>query len=158
MVKFILRGKAELENVTDLEPVDSPEQPFEYQFQIECTRCHTVHSKYVDINVYEKYEMAGSRGEASFVFKCNECKTLHSASVERTKGKITSDGWADLLTIDARGIDFLKYRPAGLWTCVGEKGFRFSDVELDDLEWYDFDETTGTEVSATEIQFDIARG
>ena len=37
MVKFLLKASAELSNVTGLEPSDTPEHPYEYTFQIECT-------------------------------------------------------------------------------------------------------------------------
>lgn len=158
MVKYILQAKAELENVSEVEPLDTVENPFEYTFKIACGSCHQQHNKLVEINRFEQYEIPGSRGDASFVFKCQDCKKSHSASIERTKEKIVigeKNNWVTLLNIDARGIEFLDFSPIGQWTCIGQKGSRFNDVDLEDLEWYDFDEDMSQEVSITDVKFQI---
>ncbi|EEQ38832.1 hypothetical protein EJF18_30327 [Clavispora lusitaniae] len=159
MVKFYLKAKAELSNVTDLEPNDSPSSPFEYTFRIECTKCREVHDKPVTINIFEQHDISGSRGEASFVFRCKSCKSEHSAQIERTKEKISASGeWAKLLSIDARGIDFVEFIPDGKWKCAAaESSTKFEEVDLEDKEWYDYDDNKGEEVSVTEVEFDIAR-
>ncbi|KAF3993694.1 hypothetical protein FT663_01107 [Candidozyma haemuli var. vulneris] len=161
MVKFYLKIKAELAGVTDLEPVDTSEAHHEYTFKIECTKCREVHDKPVNINRFEKHDISGSRGEASFVFRCKGCKHEHSASIERTKEKVqagNSNKWTNLLEIDARGIDFVEFIPEGRWQCVGEEsGTKFEEVDLEDAEWYDYDDKQGDEVSVTEVQFDISR-
>lgn len=161
MVKFFLKAKAELVNVTDLEPVDSPQNPYEYTFTIECTKCREVHDKPVTINTFEQHEITGSRGEASFVFRCKNCKSEHLAQVERTKQKLTIEDngkWVKLLEIDARGLDFVKFEALGQWQCHSSNSVtQFSEVDLEDGEWYDYDDNAGEEVSVTEVSFDIAR-
>lgn len=161
MVKFYLKAKAKLANVTDLEPLDTPQQPYEYTFRIECTKCREVHGKPVTINRFEQHEISGSRGEASFVFRCKSCKSEHSAQIARTTAKITEadDGkWVQLVEIDARGIDFIEFIPEGQWTCKGAESLSvFDSVDLEDAEWYDYDENKGEEVSVTDVEWDIAR-
>lgn len=49
---MFLKIEAQLDNVTDLQPVDSLEQPFEYVFIIKCNSCQEEHSKPVSINCY----------------------------------------------------------------------------------------------------------
>lgn len=161
MVKFYLKAKAELENVTDVQPVDTPESPYEYTFIIECTKCREEHNKPVTINRYEQHEITGSRGEASFVFRCKSCKSEHSAQISRTKDKLTTETnnkWVKILEIDARGVEFKKFIPEGRWECVGaESGTKFNEVDLEDLEWHDYDEELKEEVSVVEAEFDITR-
>lgn len=160
MVKFNLKIKAELAGVTGLEPVDTPEAHHEYTFRIECTKCREVHDKPVNINRFEKHDISGSRGEASFVFRCKGCKHEHLALIERTKETLEAgnSGWAKLLEIDARGVDFVEFIPEGRWQCKGEElGTKFEEVDLEDKEWYDYDDKQGEEVSITEVEFDIQR-
>lgn len=161
MVKFYLKAKAELAGVTDLEPINAPQSPYEFTFTIECTKCREVHDKPVTINTFEQHDITGSRGEASFVFRCKNCKSEHLAQIERTKEKLTIEEngkWVKLLTIDARGLDFIKFDALGQWQCRGaDSPTKFEEVDLEDGEWYDYDDNAGEEVSVTEISFDIAR-
>lgn len=161
MVKFFFKAKAELSNVTDLEPVDTPESPFEYTFTIQCTSCRELHDKPVTINTFEQHDISGSRGQASFVFRCRLCKSEHSAGLLRTKEKLTEEKngkWVKLLEIDSRGMDFVEFIPDGRWQCVGtESKTKFDEVDLEDLEWYDYDDKKGEEVGITEAQFEVAR-
>lgn len=160
MVKFFLKILGELTNVTDLEPVDTPESPYEYTFQIECTKCRTIHDKDIHMNRFEQHEMSGSRGEASFVFRCKECKNEHSASITRTNEKLVigANRPATILEIDARGLDFTKFIPDGKFQALGEEtGTKFDEVDLEDGEWYDVDEKTNEEVSIVDVKWTISR-
>lgn len=160
MVFFYLKGKAELANVTDLVPVNTPEDPFEFQFTVTCTKCREQHNKPVTINTFEQYEISGSRGEASFVYRCKECKSEHSASIKTTGNALVADNkdWVRILEIDARGVDFNEFIPEGKFACVGaESGTKFNEIDLSDNEWFDYDEKSGEEVSITDVQWSVAR-
>lgn len=161
MVKFYLRAKAELENVTDLHPVDTPHSPYEYIFIIECTHCREEHNKPVSINRFEQHDISGSRGEANFVFRCKSCKNEHSALITRTNNKMTAETsgkWVNILEIDARGIDFKDFVPEGRWECSGaETGTKFEDVDLEEGEWHDYDENSQGEVAIVEAEWQISR-
>lgn len=159
MVKFFLKVRATLDNVALLEPVDTPESPYEYVFRITCTKCRTQNEKPVLINRFESHEMSGSRGEASFVFRCKECKNEHSASIARTKNSVQeSNAWTPLLEIDARGLDFDEFIPQGRFQAIGSLSkTKFDQVDLEDAEWYDYDEKDAVEVSIVDVEWDITR-
>lgn len=159
MVLLYLKAKVQLENVTDLEPVDTAESPYEYTFTIECTKCREVHGKPVTINRFEQHELDSSRGAASFVFRCKNCKNEHSANISRTPAKVTeNDKWVKILELDCRGLEVKEFIPEGRWQCVGaETNTSFTEVDLEDGEWYDYDEKAGSEVSVTDVSYDIAR-
>lgn len=161
MGKYFLKVSAELDNVTDLQPVDVPENPFEYIFKIQCTSCRQVHDKPVNINRFEKHEMGGSRGEASFVFRCKECKGEHSASITRTQDKLTIENkgkFVPVLEIDARGVEMVEFIPDGQFECRGaESNTKFDEVDLSEGEWYDYDDKPGVEVSIVDVKWEISR-
>lgn len=158
MVKFALKVKAELSNVTDLAPYDEPQDPFEFTFKIQCTNCREERDKPVTINTFEQHDMSGSRGVASFVYKCRMCLSEHAASIAKTNNVITPEEngkWVELLTIDSRGIEFMEFLPQGRFKCRGEVAF--DDVDLEENEWYDYDDEAGNEVSITDVEWDIGR-
>ncbi|OBA20570.1 hypothetical protein METBIDRAFT_43948 [Metschnikowia bicuspidata var. bicuspidata NRRL YB-4993] len=161
MVKFYLKAQAELSNVTNLKPVDTPDSPFEYTFRIECTKCREIHGKPVTINRFEQHDISGSKGEASFVFRCKSCRNEHSAQISRTVESLSPENagkWVNLLEIDARGADFIDFIPEGRWVCEALNSTSiFDEVDLEDGEWYDYDDNKGQEVSVTDFKWEISR-
>lgn len=156
-LKLILN--AQLENLTGLEPVDTAEQPFEYTFEIQCTACREVHPKEVAINRFERHDIPGSRGEANFVFRCKACKKESNASITRTgKTYDLEDSETDVavLEIEARGLEFVRFVPDGFFRARGaESGTPFDEIELNDGEFYDYDDNAGNEVSVTEVRWEL---
>lgn len=152
---------AELNNVTDLMPQDSVTEPFEYSFRIQCTKCREVHDKPVTVNLYEKYEIDGSRGEANFVGACSFCKTRSHFSIQLPKSfrgysETDSGQMVKMLEIDARGYDIVEYIADGPFVCKGsESGSEFKEVLLQDTEWYDYDDRAAIETSITEVKWNI---
>lgn len=159
MGKYVLKVTGELSNVTALEPVDTAESPFEYTFVIECTNCREEHDRPVTINLFEKHELQKSRGDALFIYKCASCGHEKSTTIVRTKESLAESGkWATILEIDSRGMELKKFIPDGRFQCTGaDSGTRFDDVDLEDSEWYDYDDKAGEEVSITEVQWELAR-
>lgn len=149
--------KADLEGVTDLKFSDPVEDPYLYTFTISCTQCREVHPNEITINLYEQHEIPGSRGEANFVFKCAACGKRSSVNMTRSKNPYTiadSGKAVRLLEIDSRGIDFVSFKADGKFECTGEESnTKFQDVDLEDNEWYDYDDKAGSEVSITNIEW-----
>ncbi len=153
--------RAEMNNVTDLGFADSAEEPFEFLFKIQCTACRETHSKAVGINLYEKHEIQGSRGEASFVFKCGFCSKRSNIEINLPKHYrgYTSDHSGQripMLDIEPRGIEVTAFIPEGRFKCAGvDSGSKFSEVDLSEDEWYDYDDNAATEVSVTDVFWSI---
>lgn len=152
---------AELNNVTGLKPQDSLTQPYEYTFKIQCTKCREVHENPVTVNLYEKHEIDGSRGEASYVGACSFCKSKSNINISLPKKyegySIESNNKeVSILEIDSRGYEIVEFIADGPFSCDGaESSTKFSDVLLDDGEWYDYDDNAGEETSITEIKWEI---
>ncbi|KAH3667339.1 hypothetical protein OGAPHI_002988 [Ogataea philodendri] len=153
-----LYGSAVVSGVTGLKPAETP--PFEYTFRIQCTGCREKHDKDVSINLFEKHEIQGSRGEANFVFKCNFCGKHSNVEISLPKkytGITPETPRAVFLDIEARGVDLVEFVPVGHFECQSEQGTKFQEVDLSEGEWYDYDDNAGEEVSVTEIVWEIAK-
>ncbi|KAK7694942.1 hypothetical protein QCA50_002130 [Cerrena zonata] len=156
MVRLLLSIKAELENVTDLVPESDS---FEFFFQVKCNSCHEVHPKFVGINRLEERDVSGGKGNtANFVWKCSSCKRESSAKFEANSpvkpySHEANGQFAPLVTLDCRGLEFVGFDPRGTWKCVGvESGTVFSEVDLDEGEWVDYDEKAAQPVGVSEIE------
>ncbi|KAF8971489.1 hypothetical protein BDZ97DRAFT_1244384 [Flammula alnicola] len=153
MVRLQLSIKAELENVTDLEPAD---KDFEFFFQVKCNSCHEVHPKFVSLNRIEEKEVTGGKGStAHFVWRCGLCKRESSAKFENaaiTPYKSENAQFAPLLVIECRGLEFTDFDPRGIWKCVGMNGTKFPEVDLVDKEWNDYDEKAALPVGISDFE------
>ncbi|KAJ6519732.1 hypothetical protein C8R45DRAFT_952518 [Mycena sanguinolenta] len=150
MVRLLLSIKAELENVTSLEPADD----FEYFFKVTCNSCHETHPKFVSLNRQDSYELSGSKGNtANFVWRCGQCKRESSAKFEGAVQAYTAENaqFGPLLVIECRGLEFIDFEPRGLWKCKGMKGTVFPDVDLESGEWTDYDEKAALPVGVSEF-------
>ncbi|TFK77183.1 DUF866-domain-containing protein [Pluteus cervinus] len=153
MVKLQLLIKAELENVTELVPASDD---FEYFFQVQCNSCHEIHPKVVALNRIEERELSSSRGAANFIWRCGVCKRESSATFDSSPPKPYSEengGFAPLLIIECRGLEFIGFDPRGIWKCKGtESGTLFPEVDLSEGEWTEYDEKSTLPVNISNIE------
>jgi hypothetical protein len=47
-------------SVTDLQPNDSPDSPFDYTFKVQCTSCREIHPNWVTVNRFASYPIANN--------------------------------------------------------------------------------------------------
>jgi len=156
--------------VSQLQPVDSKEQPKFYVFRVQCTSCWEVHDKAIGMSRWDKVALPRSRGEANFVWRCKQCKRDSSASiVTQTIVPYAGEGEHGLLSIDCRGLQLLEFFPEVRqwmrewlmdqdgWACFGESTQTPFSVDLSDGEWFDYDEKAAAEVSISELKWSIRR-
>ncbi|KAJ7596944.1 hypothetical protein C8J56DRAFT_918735 [Mycena floridula] len=151
MVFLSLCIKAELENITSLVPSDD----FEFFFRVKCSSCNEVHPKMISLNRNETREVSGGKGAtANFVWRCGLCKRESFAKFDASKSQpyIAENGqFAPLLTIECRGLEFIDFDPRGTWKCVGTTGTVFTDVELGEGDWTDYDEKAALPVGISDF-------
>ncbi|KAF2003222.1 DUF866-domain-containing protein [Amniculicola lignicola CBS 123094] len=152
---------AELNGVTDLRPSDAEDAPFFYTFKVQCTSCRETHPNFVTMNRFEKHDMSGSKGDANFVWKCKNCKREHSANIRAAPASYPHSDPAkiqNILEFDCRGLEFTEFKAEGHFLATGlESNTKFSGIELDEGEWFDYDEKAGEEVSITNVKWEIRR-
>jgi len=161
MVRLQLSIKAELENVTDLIPASDD---FEWFFKVKCTNCHEEHPKIVSLNRVEEREVSAGKGSsAHFVWRCSQCKRESSAKFEASNPpkpySADSNGqFSPIVALDCRGLEFIDFDPRGIWKCVGtESGMVFSEVDLEEGEWVDYDEKAALPVGVSAIESEWSR-
>lgn len=156
-----LQLSADLEGVTNLHFRDSQNEYYQFKFRVECEGCRSENPKPVDFNAHEKVEAEHTRGEFSFVMKCKMCKRSGTILVHN----ISKDGYsspdgkpATLATFDVRGLRLVEFVPDGYFTAESEyNGAKFTEVELIDGEWYDYDEPAGSEVSIQNVNWELVK-
>ncbi|KAI8367749.1 hypothetical protein BD560DRAFT_399464 [Blakeslea trispora] len=159
MVKLGLYLKADLENVTDLAPVED----FEWYFKIECTSCHEVDESWISFNQQDTYDMNSSRGTANLVMRCKFCKRDMSAQFEPSfklkKYDIDNNSkFQQIAQFDCRGLELIDFDPRESWTCKGaESGTVFEDVDLTEKEWVEYDEKSGEPVGINNIEVEFKK-
>ncbi|KAI9060576.1 DUF866-domain-containing protein [Trametes sanguinea] len=161
MVRLHLSIKADLENVTDLEPASDN---FEYFFKVKCTSCNEEHPKMVSVNRVEEREVTTGKGStAHFVWRCGLCKRESSAKFDpgekpKPYSADANGQFASFLTIDCRGLEFVGFDPRGIWKCVGvDSGTVFPEVDLEEGEWVDYDEKASVPVGVSNFESQWAR-
>ncbi|KAI5805070.1 hypothetical protein EDC01DRAFT_355869 [Geopyxis carbonaria] len=152
---------AEMTGVTDLRPIDTEETPFYYMFKVECVSCRETHSNWIGISRFETREMHGSRGEANLVWRCKNCQRESSAVIKTGPNAYDYQEHpkpATILTFECRGCEFNEFKPEGEWQAKGiEKGTPFTAIDLNEGDWFDYDEKTKEEVSIKEMKWEIKR-
>ncbi|KAI8880931.1 DUF866-domain-containing protein, partial [Backusella circina FSU 941] len=155
--KLGLYLKAELENITDLAPVED----YQWHFKLECTSCHEVDESWISFNQQDTYDMNGSRGTANLVMRCKFCKRDMSIQFEPNFKIKKYDGensnkFQQMAQFDCRGVDMVDFSARDGWVAKGaESGTSFEDIDLTEGEWVEYDEKSGEPVgiSNIEVQF-----
>ncbi|KAL8740096.1 MAG: hypothetical protein Q9190_007166 [Brigantiaea leucoxantha] len=116
--------------------------------------------------------MAGSRGQANFVWRCKSCKVCDRKADDGRKREATASikeaprsyqqssppTTQNIVDFDCRGLEFTQFRADGEWLAKGlESPTKFSAMDLQEGEWFDYDEKTGEEVSIKDIKWEIRR-
>ncbi|KAF6228919.1 hypothetical protein HO133_007031 [Letharia lupina] len=152
---------ADLTGVTDLLPLDTPDEPYFYTFKVQCTSCRETHPNWVSVSRYEQSEVSGSKGEANFVWRCKSCKRESTATIKNPPHVYTyfsPPKKQNIIEFDCRGLEFTEFKPDGEWQAKGlESPTKFSGIDLQEGEWFDYDEKAGEEVSIKDMKWEIRR-
>lgn len=63
-----------------------------------------------------------------------------------------------ILEFECRGCEFVEFKPEGNWEAKGlESGTVFKDIDLNEGDWFDYDEKAGAEVSIKDLKWEIVR-
>ncbi|KAI9651419.1 MAG: hypothetical protein M1829_003020 [Trizodia sp. TS-e1964] len=152
---------ADLSGVTELLPDDTVDNPYFYTFKVQCTSCREIHPNWVNVSRFESNEISGSKGEANFVWRCKSCKRESSASIKTSPAPYVHDSppkRQNIIEIDCRGLEFTEFKADGEWLAKGlESPTSFSGIDLQEGEWFDYDEKVGEEVSIKDLTWEIRR-
>ncbi|KAI7862806.1 UPF0587 protein C1orf123 [Spinellus fusiger] len=152
MVKLGLYFKADLENVTELVPVED----YQWHFKIECGSCREVDASWITFNQEDMFDVSGSKGSANLVMRCKFCKRESTAQFD-TGAKIlpyTKTGeFQRIASFDCRGLELVDFSPRDSWLAKGaESGTKFEDIDLLEGEWAEYDEKVNEPVGISNIE------
>ncbi|KAL8702920.1 MAG: hypothetical protein Q9201_003900 [Fulgogasparrea decipioides] len=152
---------ADLSGVTDLLPLDTADEPFFYTFKVQCTSCRETHPSWVSISRFESSDISGSKGEANFVWRCKACKRESTANIKdapKAYAQASPPTRQTIIEFDCRGLEFTEFQATGEWLAKGlETATKFSGIDLQEGEWFDYDEKAGEEVSIKDVRWEIRR-
>jgi len=159
MVKIGLQLSAQLEHVTDLTAVG---EDFRWYLKLRCSNCNEETPDFVYLSLAEKQALKGGRGFASLVLRCKLCQREHSIDiVPDSLRPYTADDvprFKTVVVFDCRGVEPTLFEPRIGWMAKGtESGTVFSELDLSQLEWADYDEKSKESVSIFELKSQFIR-
>ncbi|CAI4056856.1 uncharacterized protein SKDI_03G1470 [Saccharomyces kudriavzevii IFO 1802] len=169
------------ENVAKVSIDNTSESRAEFTFDLQCTSCRELHDSKIMINTFEEHAMPSSKGTASFLMKCKFCSKELSVNVSIFESEYLTDQadheWAKLkdvrkkhalskvkensflpLVFDCRGCELVKFYPDNITFKVLLNSGKVMACQLEDNEWYDYDDDSGEEVTMTEFSSDFIKG
>lgn len=154
--------KADLDGVTNLTFVDSPSSPYFFTFKVACTKCQETRDNAIGFNAHEMFPLSRSRGEANFTMKCKFCGSEGNISVTSDLSKALytaeeSGSTKKLVQFDCRGLDLLEFSPLGKFKTESLHNGSPFIFEFEEGEWYDYDESAGSEVNIVNTQWTIQK-
>ncbi|XP_043430953.1 CXXC motif containing zinc binding protein isoform X1 [Prionailurus bengalensis] len=176
MGKIALQLKATLENVTNLRPLG---EDFRWYLKMKCGNCGEISEKWQYIRLMDSVALKGGRGSASMVQKCKLC--ARENSIEPHLGTWTGPGYGPvnfvfsyvseilsstiksynaednekfktIVEFECRGLEPVDFQPQAGFAAEGvESGTVFSDINLQEKDWTDYDEKAQESVGIYEV-------
>lgn len=158
MPLFDLLLRARLTNISELSPSGDD---FQWCLKVKCSNCMEVHDKWVFICAQKHEAIKGSRGFTNLKLKCRFCGRENSADV--VEGSVKSYKEEDseklrpIVRFECRGMEPQQFSLRDGWRAVSNSDCAtvFSDVDLTDGEWTDYDEDGECCVEILEVQTEI---
>ncbi|XP_014947475.1 CXXC motif containing zinc binding protein isoform X1 [Ovis aries] len=166
MGKIALQLKATLENVTNLRPVG---EDFRWYLKMKCGNCGEISEKWqyirlmvtappttVSTQTQDSVALKGGRGSASMVQKCKLCSRENSieilSSTIKSYNAEDNEKFKTIVEFECRGLEPVDFQPQAGFAAEGvESGTVFSDINLQEKDWTDYDEKAQESVGIYEV-------
>ncbi|XP_054764182.2 CXXC motif containing zinc binding protein-like [Lytechinus pictus] len=154
MVRIGLQIKANLENVTNLGP-DGDD--FRWYMKMKCSSCNEITRNWQYVTLTESSPLKGGRGQASMVSKCKLCSRENSIDILKDFIKPylidKNNQFQTVVAFDCRGMEPVEYSfRAGFKADAAESSSKFTDIDLQEEEWADYDEKASETVGIYELE------
>lgn len=159
MVKIGIQFKASLENVETLQTCG---KDFRWFLKLRCANCGEIPSKWQYVTEEMTAELKGGRGHANMVEKCKMCARENSISIIEDKVQpyqLDDDSKSKVIVgFECRGLEPVDFDLRSGWEVKSSCSNKvFSDVDLIEKEWYDYDDNANTSISITECSFSFVK-
>ena len=154
MPTFALQMKANLVNVTDLRPISYEEH--RWYLKLKCSGCGEPYSQWQYATPTETHTLTKGKGVCHISTKCQLCGRTNTLEIlPNSYASYSADKneqFQSLVNFECRGLEPVDFDPRIGWQCVGaDSGTPFEDIDLNELEWADYDEKAGQPVEINEI-------
>ncbi|XP_030756664.1 UPF0587 protein CG4646 [Sitophilus oryzae] len=152
-----LKIKAQLESVEELKTCHPD---FSFSLKLKCTGCGEISDKWHDVTESEKYPGKTGRSENNYIAKCKMCGRENSLDIiSGSNASYTiedSEKFKSIVSFDCRGIEPIEFQPGDGWIVkVAESGKIFTDVDLKEKEWVEYDEKIQQSVGIYEFESEL---
>nr|XP_012301211.1 UPF0587 protein C1orf123 [Aotus nancymaae] len=153
MGKITLQLKATLENISNLWPVG---EDFRWYLKMKCGNSGEISDKWQYIRLMDSVALKGGRGSASMVQKCKLCARENSikilSSTIKPYNAEDNENFKTIVEFECQGLEPVDFQPqAGFAAESVESGTVFSDINLQEKDWTDYDEKAQESVGIYEV-------
>ncbi|RXM98365.1 UPF0587 protein C1orf123-like [Acipenser ruthenus] len=151
--KIGLQFKAMLENITNVRPFGDD---FRWFLKLKCGNCGEVSDKWQYITLMDSVPLKGGRGSASMVQKCKLCSRENSIDILKDTMKPyhaeDSERFKTIVQFECRGLEPVDFQPQAGFAAEGaETGTPFTEINLQERDWNDYDEKAKESVGIYEV-------
>eukprot|EP00597_Dinobryon_sp_UTEXLB2267_P002109 CAMPEP_0170059712 /NCGR_PEP_ID=MMETSP0019_2-20121128/1902_1 /TAXON_ID=98059 /ORGANISM="Dinobryon sp., Strain UTEXLB2267" /LENGTH=152 /DNA_ID=CAMNT_0010265061 /DNA_START=50 /DNA_END=508 /DNA_ORIENTATION=+ len=150
--------KAELENINKLIPIENNLWKFNIKSQDGMDS-----REGITVSKGDSLELSGSKGEANFIIKWNSSNPQSYIKIVDSKGvsgMYTADNagkYVTILVLECRGIEPTSCIPGEDFSAETSGGTVFSNIDLSDGDWAEYDEENDASVSITDVVYIIEK-
>jgi len=158
MVHFTLCVKCNLDAIkTIYTPSD-----FTWNIKVKCSGCGEESPNWHTVDSSSSFQGKGGKGTFNFIYKCKFCLRENSLDIvpASTKKLHAEDcmNFKPLVSFDCRGLEPIDFTPGKGWVAeAAESQTKFSDVDLGEKEWVEYDERSQLSVGIFEFEHKFVR-
>ncbi|KAK5643863.1 hypothetical protein RI129_007708 [Pyrocoelia pectoralis] len=158
MVKIHLQIKATLEFI---EEIYTSHPNFNFYLKIKCLNCGESSDKWHDVSESELVQSHTRHQENNFFAKCKLCGRENSLDIVKdSNGKFcnkTPDKFQTIVTFDCRGMEPIDFDAKDGWIAKMESGKLYTDVDLSEKEWVEYDTDIKESIGIYDFQFQFVK-
>lgn len=156
----LVKLQANLENCTDLKPLDHEEYPHDYGLKIVCFKCRFEHPKEIIINRFDRIGVqlkSQLKRTANFFTYCKDCH--NEIFIIITPGKeVTPEDegkFVPIIEVHSHGCTIKEFIVEDQFQCKSSAGNIIEGVDLRVSDWSEFDEEGNVPVTITNAKFEL---
>uniref|UniRef100_A0A803T1D7 CXXC motif containing zinc binding protein n=1 Tax=Anolis carolinensis TaxID=28377 RepID=A0A803T1D7_ANOCA len=125
-------------------------------FQLKCGNCGEVSEKWQYLRLMDSHPLKGGRGSATMVQKCKLCSRENSIDIlshtMKPYNAEDNETFKTIVEFECRGLEPVDFQPqAGFAANGAESGTSFSDINLLEKDWNEYDEKIKESVGIYEV-------
>ncbi|KAF7637281.1 hypothetical protein Mgra_00003247 [Meloidogyne graminicola] len=146
--------RANLLNVTNLKPQNYEEH--RWYLELKCSGCGEIYESWHYANVQETHTLTKGKGVCHISAKCSFCGRINTLEILTNSylPYVKNEEFQTIVKFECRGLEPINFDPRIGWCCTGtESNSVFEEIDLNNKEWFDYDEKANLPVEIKEMDF-----